>query len=370
MTKGRLFYAYVTGMCLVLATLLFTACKDSENLEKWYPDTMSYEPFKIENAEGHFMYDDADKEWHFVFDNSNEVLGKSFMCTDNPDVIVKNMDEQFKDVNAKVVVSGNARFLYAKKESVGKQTFQTYYYSLEIASVKTIDDLQAKTRSSESNQLICGTVASNPPIWLMGRSAIQTKKYNKAEFRVFVHIVRSSAGVGFSNSIAKTLLEKLNSYYNVYNISFSLSGTDYIDNDRYNLMTMSEAANHGNGLYAINSHSDAINIYVISDGTKLGSLLGIAEDIPSTSVIINSEEYAKFTVAHEVGHCLGLYHTHHGTGEQGGTPELVNGSNATIAGDYIVDTPADPKIWSAGDYMLVGIKPMLMGTNMPQIQGI
>ena len=33
MAKGRLFYAYVTGMCLVLATLLFTACKDSEELE-------------------------------------------------------------------------------------------------------------------------------------------------------------------------------------------------------------------------------------------------------------------------------------------------------------------------------------------------
>lgn len=50
-------------------------------------------------------------------------------------------------------------------------------------------------------------------------------------------------------------------------------------------------------------------------------------------------------VSHEMGHCLGLFHTHHGTideGTAGECPELVNGSNSSICGDFVMDTPADP----------------------------
>ena len=56
---------------------------------------------------------------------------------------------------------------------------------------------------------------------------------------------------------------------------------------------------------------------------------------------VRNDRYATSTVAHEMGHCLGLYHTHNGTGDNNGTPELVNGSNSSTAGDYITDTPAD-----------------------------
>lgn len=42
------------------------------------------------------------------------------------------------------------------------------------------------------------------------------------------------------------------------------------------------------------------------------------------------------TLAHELGHLFGLYHTFEGG------DELVNGSNCATAGDGICDTPADP----------------------------
>ena len=61
---------------------------------------------------------------------------------------------------------------------------------------------------------------------------------------------------------------------------------------------------------------------------------------------VRNDRYATSTVAHEMGHCLGLYHTHNGTGDNNGTPELVNGSNSSTAGDYITDTPADPNRWN------------------------
>ena len=73
----------------------------------------------------------------------------------------------------------------------------------------------------------------------------------------------------------------------------------------------------------------------------------MAQGIPSIACAIHGWYYSSSTVPHEIGHCLGLYHTHHGTdpNDGGGTPELVDGSNAKDAGDFIADTPADPNEW-------------------------
>jgi len=50
-------------------------------------------------------------------------------------------------------------------------------------------------------------------------------------------------------------------------------------------------------------------------------------------------------LSHEVGHCLGLYHTFHGSNlEPIGCAEYVDESNCSTCGDFICDTPADP--WS------------------------
>ncbi len=50
------------------------------------------------------------------------------------------------------------------------------------------------------------------------------------------------------------------------------------------------------------------------------------------------------TLAHEIGHLLGLSHTHDGAIE----PELVDGSNCSIGGDMLCDTPADPNLSTPG----------------------
>ena len=55
----------------------------------------------------------------------------------------------------------------------------------------------------------------------------------------------------------------------------------------------------------------------------------MAQGIPSIACAIHGWYYSSSTI----GHCLGLYHTHHGTdpNDGGGTPELVDGSNAKDA---------------------------------------
>lgn len=77
-------------------------------------------------------------------------------------------------------------------------------------------------------------------------------------------------------------------------------------------------------------------------------------------------------LAHEVGHLLGLPHTHDAIHE----PELVDGSNCTIGGDQICDTPADPNLGLAGMIDYAGCTYIGTGTDangqayMPQTTNI
>lgn len=103
----------------------------------------------------------------------------------------------------------------------------------------------------------------------------------------------------------------------------------------------------------MNSHNDCIDIYELSD-CMASTAVGLSQNIGATALIIAPVNVRRpTTVAHEVGHCLGLYHTHHGSPfkNEGGKPEYVDGSNSTIAGDFLSDTPADPGILDAdGEY--------------------
>ncbi|MDR3350682.1 MAG: hypothetical protein LBN98_03395 [Prevotellaceae bacterium] len=134
--------------------------------------------------------------------------------------------------------------------------------------------------------------------------------------------------------------------FNNSGIQFQLTGYGYIDNDEYYTDVSSDAKYMA--LVNTNRQSDAINIYVLGRSTTSGNWIGRAK-MRSNYMVIHGKYYNSSTVAHEMGHCLGLYHTHHGTdpNDNGGCPELVNGNgqNRLLCGDYISDTPADPNNW-------------------------
>ncbi len=77
---------------------------------------------------------------------------------------------------------------------------------------------------------------------------------------------------------------------------------------------------------------NAFYVFDIANGTIGGAALG--------DVVFVSRFGPINTLAHEIGHVLGLSHTHDVLIE----PELVDGSNCTIGGDMLCDTPADPRL--------------------------
>lgn len=175
---------------------------------------------------------------------------------------------------------------------------------------------------------------------------------------IYIHVIRRDDGTGGqSPSDVIQILANLNSAFNPYQIYFHWDNfTDYIDNTSLYEMPLTS-------VWGINPHSDGIDIYLYSDEYEFFTTTGagVADPLPDSSRLITVGYYLdengleksiakSFVLAHEIGHELYLWHTHHGTFPEDPNddpfqcPELPNGSNSAGCGDYITDTPADPKM--------------------------
>ncbi|MCL1942445.1 MAG: zinc-dependent metalloprotease [Candidatus Azobacteroides sp.] len=207
-------------------------------------------------------------------------------------------------------------------------------------------------------QDFCST-NSNVPDFLQTISQNQLRSANADNsyvVRIFFHIIKRSNGTGGQTQTeVNTAFNTLQSDYQPYGISFELLGTDEIWNDNYYNVNINFSCNtngntdcDGDGKFNNfhpNSHTNAVDIYLFAND-KLNS--GLAAGIPASALVIGGNAYninlaSSHILSHEIGHCLGLYHTFHGLCE-GGCAELVNGNNCSTCGDFVCDTPADPQM--------------------------
>lgn len=194
--------------------------------------------------------------------------------------------------------------------------------------------------SSAKAQKKCGT-PTTPPTSLRPEEMADERSETSASgtylVQIFVHILRDFDGsnAAISQSDLQLRLQTMADYYQPHNICFAFIGQDFIDHTGWNRYYDTDDIGD---LASVNPHPNAIDIYVhkncfIDDGDTVCG--GMAYNIPAGkfSVVGNATEVYE----HEMGHCLGLYHTF----ETDFGVECPSGENSAWAGDIITDTPAD-----------------------------
>jgi len=161
--------------------------------------------------------------------------------------------------------------------------------------------------------------------------------------KAHVHLIKDQNGGGshaVTTAEAHLALNRMAFYYEDDDIFFSVDSiTEIHDNARYG----------GNNYlwWTDNPHGDAVDIYLYPDNVLNGgeSLTIISRHLFVGGTSDNTELVQSAVLAHEMGHCLGLYHTHRGyNGESVDCPE-TGPADCDSCGDFICDTPPDPTLW-------------------------
>jgi hypothetical protein len=185
----------------------------------------------------------------------------------------------------------------------------------------------------------CGTITPNIDFLEEVNPNLRSGPWNNATVQVYIHIVRKNNGGGsdvISTNEAMNGFIQMQNRYSPHNICFVLKGIGYINKTKFYNFTDADF----NSLTGTNISSDAIDIYIVPNRpTNVLAYRGKATGIPGRAFVIQRNPVTNgSTMAHEMGHCLGLYHTH----ETSFCSEAINGSNCSTCGDLVCDTPADP----------------------------
>lgn len=190
---------------------------------------------------------------------------------------------------------------------------------------------------AQSNQIQCYTVSPTNNVFPPNEECEYTTA-GPIAVALNIYILRNSDGSeGLSNAQIPLIDDRLEEYFRPHGVYFLTKCVSEIRSTYYYI--------HASELIS-SEYVDptAINIFI-----RPGSGGGLASGVPSRGASLQFDnEVNPNTIAHEIGHCLGLYHTFRGSpyngGGEGGTTEQVDGGNCCTAGDLVCDTPADPNI--------------------------
>jgi hypothetical protein len=197
----------------------------------------------------------------------------------------------------------------------------------------------------------CGTIPSDEQVFLeqsitiaQGLPTASLPLLNRT-LSISVFIVKDGPVHIFNTTLVYDAVNALNDYFSPIGLKFSICKVDTVANYQFDRLDMNNTGNNNDekdlviqnyvpqtiNLYLVYSMSDAKGPYVIGQSS-------MPADAGKNCVFIRKDYIFKTELAHQIGHFLGLYHTY----ETKFGPELVDGTNCTIAGDRCCDTPAEP----------------------------
>lgn len=215
------------------------------------------------------------------------------------------------------------------------------------------------------DQFMCGTKPRNIPKIIP--KAAQARVAGALPYCIKVYLTVFADNDGSNRAATDSnMMRQFNSMVSLFaphNICFVLLGLHEVRNSDLNIQSSSEESELNpyriSGVFNIFIHRAVQN----SDGGTLG---GTAYDIPNTGAYVslaggnvaNNNDIS--SMAHEVGHALGLLHTFepHPWDPLHGTESVTRATDNScwdcdVDGDYICDTPADPdQDGNAGQYLM------------------
>lgn len=164
-------------------------------------------------------------------------------------------------------------------------------------------------------------------------------------FSVVAHIFKDTFGLTtITEPEILEIFKKVNLDFAPICVSFEVCEFQYHDNYQYDMHERPLDWQEMQNLYHVNKRVNFYyvkNINVPAATCGYAGLAGIGDLFDNGIVIQKTGSCCGITSkthSHELGHYFGLEHTF----MDGGTNELVDGSNCATAGDGICDTPADP----------------------------
>jgi len=201
----------------------------------------------------------------------------------------------------------------------------------------------------------CGTKAPATPL-IINVDEHPQRNVVPLMMKIFVHIIAdgNGANVACGDSSILRQLENMQGFYAPHSICFQLLGMDIINDTDLN----THNADHEELELLPYMVNNTMNIFVhwdlFNDDENLN---GIAYGIPNSYLSVSRGAITSITnrstLAHEMGHCLGLYHTFEVAYGEEEIPRTGDCKNCGQAGDFLCDTEADPHSdeYDTGDYI-------------------